>query len=177
MGLTLEPAGLEGAWLVVSDVREDERGSFARTFDAALFAEQGLEHEVRQANASFNAAAGTLRGMHFQAAPHSEAKLIRCVRGAVFDVLVDLRTGAWTGVELRAGDGRALYAPPPVAHGFQTLAPSSELHYLMFHAYVPAAARGVRWDDPAVGIDWPQAPPEGRVISERDRALPLLADA
>lgn len=177
MTLTFEPAGLEGAWIVVSEVREDVRGWFGRTFDASAFAERGLEHEVRQANASFNAAAGTLRGLHFQAAPHGEAKLIRCVSGAVFDVLVDVRPdvgAAWIGVELRAGDGRALYAPPWVAHGFQTLEPGSELHYLMFHEYVPDAPRGVRWDDPAIGIDWPEPPPGGRVISERDLALPLL---
>lgn len=115
MGLSLEPAGLDGAWIAVSEIREDGRGWFGRTFDVTTFADHGLEHQVRQANASFNAAPGTVRGMHFQSDPHGEAKLIRCVRGAVFDVLVDVRPGAgaaWVGVELRAGDGRALYAPP-----------------------------------------------------------------
>ena len=129
---------------------------------------------MAQANSSFNREPGTLRGLHFQASPHGEAKLIRCVRGAVFDVLVDVRDRRWIGWELREGDGRALYAPPWVAHGFQTLLPASELGYLMFHPFVPAAQRGLRWDDPAIGIEWPEPPPPGRVVSTRDARFPLL---
>jgi len=168
---------LPGAYVVELEPLADERGWLARTFDAAAFAELGLDARVSQCNASFNAKAGTLRGMHFQAEPHGEAKLVRCTRGAVYDVIVDLRPESptfreWFGLELREGAMASLFAPAGLAHGFQTLEDASEVHYQMGHHYVPAAASGVRWDDPAFGIEWPEPPPGGRVISERDAGYP-----
>jgi dTDP-4-dehydrorhamnose 3,5-epimerase len=168
---------LQGAYVVELEPLRDERGWFARTFDAETFAGLGLDPSVSQCNTSFNERAGTLRGMHFQAEPHGEAKLIRCTRGAVYDVIVDLRPGspsfrAWFGLELRADGTASLFAPAGLAHGFQTLEDASEVHYQMGHHYVPAAARGVRWDDPAFGIEWPEPPAAGRTISERDAAYP-----
>jgi dTDP-4-dehydrorhamnose 3,5-epimerase len=159
---------LDGAWVVEMERRGDERGWFARTFDRAE-----LGFEVVQANASFNTAVGTLRGMHFQRAPHGEPKLVRVTRGAVFDVAVDLATGAWHGVELSAENGLGFFIPAGMAHGFQTLAPDTEVLYLMGHHYVPEAADGVRWDDPAFGIAWPEPPRGGRIIAERDASWPL----
>lgn len=168
---------IPGAFVVEPDLLGDERGWFARTFDTALFAEHGIAFEVVQANASFNARRGTLRGLHLQADPHGEPKLVRCVRGAIWDVGVDLRAESparhrWHAVELTAENRRAYYLPPGVAHGFQTLSDDCEVHYLMGHRYAPEAATGVRWDDPAFGIDWPPAPPEGRTIAEKDLAYP-----
>jgi dTDP-4-dehydrorhamnose 3,5-epimerase len=164
---------LPGAYVVELEPLRDERGWFARTFDAAVFTEMGLNPAVVQCNTSFNELAGTLRGMHYQAEPHGEPKLVRCTRGAVFDVLVDLRPESpafrrWFGLELRAGGTASLFAPRGVAHGFQTLEDVSEVHYQMGAPYVPGAARGVRWDDPAFGIEWPEPPPAGRVMSNRD---------
>lgn len=169
------PTPLEGVWLVEPARHEDERGWFARTYDAAAFAERGLAGVGVQCNASSNARAGTLRGLHLQAAPHGEAKLVRCPRGAIFDVAVDLRPAspthrAWFGAELSAANGLALYVPEGLAHGFQTLEDDSEVLYMMGHEYVPDAATGVRWDDPAFAIDWPAA--TERIISARDRAYP-----
>jgi dTDP-4-dehydrorhamnose 3,5-epimerase len=152
----------------------DERGWFARTFDAQEFRAREMNPEVVQCNASFNARRDTLRGMHYQADPHGESKLVRCVRGAIYDVAVDLRPDsptylAWHGVELSAENGHAFYIPAGLAHGFQTLAEDSEVLYQMGHRYVPEAARGVRFDDPAFGIRWPE--PHGeRIVSERDLA-------
>jgi dTDP-4-dehydrorhamnose 3,5-epimerase len=168
---------LPGAFVIELDPIEDQRGWFARTFDRDEFAARGLNPEVVQCNASFNRRAGTLRGLHYQAEPHGESKLVRCVRGAIFDVAVDLRAGSptyrgWHGVELSAGNGRGFYIPAGLAHGFQTLTDESEVLYQMGHDYVPEAARGVRWDDPAFAIDWPPAPSGGRVISERDGGYP-----
>jgi dTDP-4-dehydrorhamnose 3,5-epimerase len=165
--------GLPGAWLVEPEPIADERGFFARTFDADAFAERGMRAAFPQCSVSYNARAGTLRGLHFQAAPHAEAKLVRCTAGAIFDVIVDLREGSptrgrWTGVELSAENRRALYVPEGFAHGFQTLADASEVLYQISAPYVPDAARGVRWDDTAFGITWP--PAGARVMSERDRA-------
>jgi dTDP-4-dehydrorhamnose 3,5-epimerase len=166
---------LNGAWVVDLDLLGDERGWFSRTFDAEEFAARGLNSAVVQCNASFNAHEGTLRGMHYQAEPHGESKLVRCVRGAIFDVAVDLRAGSptlrrWHGVQLSADNRLAFYIPPGLAHGFQTLTPDAEVLYQMGHSYVPEAACGVRWDDPAFAIDWPE--PQGeRTISERDGAF------
>ena len=167
---------LPGAWIVELDPIGDERGWFARTFDADEFTDRGLEPAVVQTNASFNARRDTLRGLHYQAAPHGESKLVRCVRGAIFDVAVDLRPDSptfchWHGVELSAGNDRQFYIPAGLAHGFQTLTDDAEVLYQMGYRYVPDAARGVRWDDPAFGIDWP-APDGARIISERDRTYP-----
>ena len=151
--------------MIELDLLGDERGWFARSFDAEEFAARGLNPTVVQCNASFNAAAGTLRGMHYQARPHAESKLVRCVRGAIFDVAVDLRPDSptfrsWYGLELSAENRLAFYLPEGLAHGYQ-----------MGHAYVPDAARGVRWDDPAFAIEWPQ-PSGQRVLSEKDRSYP-----
>ena len=166
---------LADAWIVDPERLEDERGFFARTFDAAEFARRGLAAAFPQCSVSFNARAGTLRGMHFQAEPHQEAKLVRCTAGAVYDVIVDLRPGSptrgrWTAVELSAANRRALYVPEGFAHGFQTLVDASEVFYQISASYEPSAARGVRWDDPAFAIAWPPAEP--RILSERDRAYP-----
>ena len=169
---------LAGAYLVELDLLGDERGWFARTYDEALFAEHGLAPVGVQCNSSFNAARDTLRGLHFQREPHGEAKLVRCVRGAIWDVGVDLRRDSpsylrWHAVELTAGNRRALYLPAGLAHGFQTLSDDCEVHYQMGHPYVPGAAAGVRWDDPAFGIEWP--PADRRTVSERDASWPDFA--
>jgi dTDP-4-dehydrorhamnose 3,5-epimerase len=166
---------LAGAWVIDVNRHEDERGFLARTFDRDEWLARGMDPAVVQCNTSYNARAGTLRGLHFQADPHGEAKLVRCTRGAVFDVLVDVRPDSpthrrWFGAELSAANGSALYVPVGLAHGFQVLQDASEVLYMMGHEYVPEAARGVRWDDPAFGIEWP--PAAQRIISERDRAHP-----
>jgi dTDP-4-dehydrorhamnose 3,5-epimerase len=168
---------LAGAWVVEPERREDERGFFARTYDREEFAARGMDPAVAQCNTSFNTRAGTLRGMHFQADPHGEPKLVRCTRGAIHDVIVDLRQDSsthmgWFGVDLTADNGRALYVPVGFAHGFQTLEDASEVLYMMGHEYVAESASGVRWDDPAFGVEWPPAPDGGRTISERDADYP-----
>ena len=165
---------LAGTWVVELELVSDERGSFARTFDAHEFRERGMDPAVLQCNTSFNTRAGTLRGMHFQAEPHAEPKLVRCVRGSIFDVALDLRPASptycrWHGVELSAANGRMLFIPRGFAHGYQTLLDDCEILYQMGERYVPDAARGIRWDDPAFGIEWPSAAHE-RVISDRDRS-------
>jgi dTDP-4-dehydrorhamnose 3,5-epimerase len=170
---------LTGVWVIELDLLGDERGWFARTFDAEEFAARGLNPTVAQCNASFNAQRDTLRGMHYQADPHGESKLVRCVRGAIFDVAVDLRADSstyrgWHGVELSAENRLAFYIPAGLAHGFQTLEEDCEVLYQMGSDYGPESARGVRWDDPAFAIDWPE--PRGeRVISERDTTYPDFA--
>jgi dTDP-4-dehydrorhamnose 3,5-epimerase len=169
------PTPLPGAWVIELEQIDDERGSFARSFDAEEFAARGLNPAVAQCNVSLNTRRDTLRGMHYQAEPHGESKLVRCVRGAIFDVAVDLRPDSptrcrWHGVELNAEDRLAFYIPAGLAHGFQTLTDDTEVLYQMGHAYVPDAARGVRFDDPAFAIEWPAA--EKLVVSERDRTYP-----
>jgi dTDP-4-dehydrorhamnose 3,5-epimerase len=173
------PTPIEGAFLIETEPVVDERGFFARTFCRDEFARNGLDPCVAQCAVSFNARSGTLRGMHLQTPPHEEAKLVRCTRGAIHDVLLDLRRdsaafGRWWAVELNAEQGRLVYVPEGVAHGFQTLEPDTEVSYQMSRAYAPEAATGVRWDDPAVGIEWPL---EVTSISTRDRELPYLAPA
>jgi dTDP-4-dehydrorhamnose 3,5-epimerase len=173
--LKLRGTPLPGAFVVEVEPREDARGLFARTFDGEAFAEAGIPFEPVQASTSYNPRRGTLRGLHFQAAPHEEAKLVRCTRGAVFDAIVDLRAGSeaccsWFGLELSADNRLALYVPKGFAHGFQSLEDDSEVLYMMDAPYAPDAARGVRWDDPAFGIEWPAA--EELLISERDAAYP-----
>ena len=163
---------LPGAWVVDPEPISDARGFFARTFDAAAFARHGLRTAFPECSVSFNARAGTLRGLHYQMAPHAEAKLVRCTAGAIYDVIVDLRPGSptrgrWTAVDLTAENRRALYVPEGCAHGFQTLADASEVFYQISAPHVPGAARGVRWNDAAFGIAWPSA--VDRVLSERDR--------
>jgi dTDP-4-dehydrorhamnose 3,5-epimerase len=169
---------IPGAWLLEPERLEDERGFFARVFDAAEFAKRGMRTHFPQCSVSFNARAGTLRGMHFQAAPDEEAKVVRCTGGAIYDVLLDLRAESptylqWFAAELSAANHCMLYIPEGVAHGFQTLTDGAEVFYQISVEYRAAAARGARWDDPAFGIDWPHA--ERRIISERDRAHSLLS--
>lgn len=169
------PTELPDAYIVELEPRDDERGFFARTWCRDELADQGLVAEVAQCSISRNALAGTLRGMHFQNAPHEEAKLVRCTRGAIYDVIIDLRPGSaahgrWIGVELDAERGTALYVPKGFAHGFQTLVDGAEVFYMISTPYAPDAASGVRWDDPAFGIEWPKA--DTRTISERDRSWP-----
>jgi dTDP-4-dehydrorhamnose 3,5-epimerase len=172
-----EETALAGAWLVDLELHEDERGFFARTWCPDELAAHGLEATIAQWSISFNALRGTLRGMHWQEAPHAETKLVRCVRGAIYDVAVDLRPESrtyrrWLGVELDEANRRSLYVPEGFAHGFQTLSDGAEVLYGISERHVPESARGFRWDDPAVGIDWPRA--EERVISERDLSWPDL---
>jgi len=168
---------LAGAFLVDLEPTADDRGDFARSCCAREFQAAGLNTHWPQHNLSRNHAKGTLRGLHYQSAPHEEIKLVRCTRGAIFDVIVDLRPGSptycrWAGFELTAENGRALYIPEGFAHGFQTLANDSEVFYLMSEFYHPECARGVRWDDPAFGIGWP-LPMDS--ISGRDSDWPILA--
>jgi dTDP-4-dehydrorhamnose 3,5-epimerase len=167
---------IPGVFAITPEPFRDERGEFSRTFCASEFAEHGLEPRVVQCSTSDNEMRGTLRGLHYQRAPHAETKLVRCTRGSVFDVVVDLRPdsvafGRWTGIELRHGGGPSVYIPRGVAHGFVTMEDHSRIEYLMSAAYAPDAAAGVRWDDPTVGVEWPFHP---TVMSERDRSLPDL---
>ena len=166
---------LPGAYLIDLERREDERGFFARAWCADEFAEHGLSTKLVQANLSFNVRQGTVRGMHLQVEPHAEDKLVRCTRGAIYDVIIDLRPESktytrWLGVELDADSGRALYVPKGFAHGYQTLVPESETFYLVSEYYTPEAEDGVRWDDPAFGIEWPDR--ANAFLSEKDRNWP-----
>jgi len=166
---------LRDAFVLELERHEDERGFFARAWCRDEFADHGLVPELAQCSISRNSRAGTLRGLHFQTAPHEEAKLVRCTTGTIFDVIVDLRPDSpgyteWLGVELDAERGNALNVPKGFAHGFQTLVDETDVLYMISNPYVPEAAAGVRWDDPAFGIEWPHA--EVRTISERDLAWP-----
>jgi dTDP-4-dehydrorhamnose 3,5-epimerase len=157
----------------------DTRGRFMRAWCAKEFAEHGIEFEPVQANLGFSVTRGTVRGMHFQKAPASEAKLVRCTRGAIFDVVLDLRPGStsfgkWHGVELSSENGRMLYLPPGCAHGYQTLEAATEMHYMTSAFYTPSAVRGIRFDDPAFGIEWPLPVTE---MSEQDRNWQLSEEA
>ena len=168
---------LEGAFLIELESREDDRGFFARTFCRHEFAQHGIAFDVAQCNLSSNLRRGTLRGMHYQAPPHEEVKVIWCVRGAIYDVLIDLRPGSPTFrqhvAELLSGENhRMLYAPKGLAHGFLTLADDTDVFYWMSEFHDPACARGVRWNDPAFAIPWPEPV---RVISDKDRSLPAFA--
>lgn len=176
--MIVRPAAVLGAYVIDPEPAHDERGLFARLFCAEEFAAYGLDPCVAQASVSVNNRRGTLRGLHWQAGPPDEVKVVRCVRGAAWDVVADVRPGSatfgrWSAVELREGSHRAVYIPGGVAHGFLTLSDTTELSYQMSAPYVAGAARGVRWDDPRLAIDWPFPPV---IISERDRALPGLAD-
>lgn len=172
------PAPLQGAWVIDLEPVADERGSFARTWCAREMETHGLVTKVAQCSVSRNTRKATLRGMHYQAAPHEETKVVRCTRGAIFDVILDLRAGSatfkrWFGVELSAANGCALYVPAGFAHGFQTLTDDSEVAYQISEFHQPQSARGVRWDDPAFAIEWPEA--ASRVISPKDLAYPDFA--
>jgi dTDP-4-dehydrorhamnose 3,5-epimerase len=173
------PTTLKGAWLIEPERRADERGFFARTWCEAEFAAHGLEGHWVQSSVSFNPIRGTLRGLHYQRAPYEEVKLVRCTRGSIYDVAVDLRPESpdfkrHLAVVLTAAEGRALYIPKGFAHGFQTLEDETEVLYCMSQIYVPAAAAGVRWDDRAFGIVWPDGT---RTMSERDGSYPDFREA
>ena len=166
---------LPEAFIIEVQRLEDERGFFGRSFCRNEFAGRGLNPEVAQCNISFNRNAGTLRGMHYQSAPHAEDKLIRCTRGKLYDVIVDLRPESptfkqWIAVELTGDSLRMLYVPKGCAHGFQTLEDNTEIFYQMSEFYHPESACGVRWNDPAFGIQWPAGVPV--ILSERDRHWP-----
>jgi len=175
--MLIREANIEGAFIIEPERRVDERGYFARMICDRELAERGLVGSIRQVNTGFSPRAGTLRGLHFQLPPHAEVKIARCLRGAVFDVAVDLRPDSptykrWTGVTLTEENGTMLYVPAGCAHGYLTLAASTELMYFTSMAYAPAAARGVRYNDPAFAIAWPA---KVEVVSEADLSWPDLA--
>jgi len=163
---------LPGAYLIEAELLEDERGFFARSFCVNEFKSQGLNPQLEQCNISYNKAKGTLRGMHYQIEEKSEAKLVRCTMGAIYDVLIDLRPKSptfkqWIALELSAINRHMLYIPEGFAHGFQTLADSTEVFYQMSNSFSPSHARGIRWNDPVFEIIWPQ--PQPQVISLKDQ--------
>jgi dTDP-4-dehydrorhamnose 3,5-epimerase len=167
---------LPGAYMVDMQRFPDERGFFARSYCADEFAARGLGPELRQCSVSYNPRKGTLRGMHYQSAPHEEHKLVRCTAGAIFDVIVDIRPASptyrrWFGAELTVDNHRSLFIPPGFAHGFVSLTDATEVYYMISVAHAPDFSRGLRWNDPAFAIEWPLSP---AVISERDAAYPLL---
>jgi dTDP-4-dehydrorhamnose 3,5-epimerase len=172
-------SALAGAYIVEMERMEDDRGFFARSFCAEEFAAHGLAADMRQCSVSFNSSRATLRGLHFQADAHAEDKLVRCTAGAIFDVIVDLRPHSptcrrWAGLELTAENRRALFVPKGFAHGFITLTDGAEVLYMMSVPYAAGFGRGVRWNDPALAIDWPLEP---KYMTDRDAAYPLLDPA
>ncbi len=169
---------LKGAYIIEIKKIEDERGFFGRSFCRKELTEHGLKGDIVQANTSFSNTKGTLRGMHYQVAPYEEAKIIRCVRGAMYDVIIDLRPGSssfrqWTGTELTSDNYRMLYVPEGFAHGFLTLTDNVEVYYNVTAFYTPGTERGIRWNDPAFNIEWPFDPV---VISEKDLNHPVFSD-
>jgi dTDP-4-dehydrorhamnose 3,5-epimerase len=177
--MIFEQAPLAGAFIVTPEPARDDRGEFARLFCAETFAARGLDLHLDQISYSFNRRKGTLRGLHLQRPPKAEAKLVRVTAGAIFDVIVDVRAGSatfgrWFGLELNAVDRRQLYIPIGFAHGFQTLTDAAEIAYAISTPYAPEVMDGLRWNDPALAVDWPD--PNGAILSERDRSLGLLKD-
>jgi dTDP-4-dehydrorhamnose 3,5-epimerase len=167
---------IPGAFLIEPAIRGDERGRFFRAWCSKEFIERGIDFNPVQANMGFSMKRGTTRGVHFQVAPDIEAKLVRCTRGAMFDVVLDLRSDSstylkWYGVELTAENGRMLFVPERCGHGYQTLQDETEMHYMASAFYAPGSAKGVRFDDPLFGIQWPL---DATVVSEQDRNWPLL---
>ena len=168
---------LKGAYIIDIEIKKDERGFFGRSFCMKEFEKYGLNPRVSQCNISFNKKKGTLRGMHYQIAPHEEGKLVRCTRGSIYDVIIDLRYQSptfkqWLAVELTSiVNYRMLYIPTSFAHGFQTLEDNTEVFYQMSEFYYPESARGIRWDDPTFDIKWPLPKP---LISEKDKSYPLF---
>lgn len=176
--MTFEPLTLSGAWVIKPDRIEDHRGFFARTWCEREFAERGMSTDLAQCNVSFNKAVGTLRGLHWQAEPHGETKMVRCTSGAIFDVVVDIRPesstfGSWLGLTLTAENHWALYIPTGFAHGFVTLTRDAEVFYQMSDFFYPNLARGIRWSDETLNIKWPI---QIDVVSERDDSLPSFVD-
>ena len=168
---------VSGVYLVTPTPLVDVRGHFARQWDEATFRAHGLATHFPQCNSSYSGTSGTLRGLHYQARPHGEAKYVRCIRGRIFDVVVDVRPdsptfGRWLGIELSAADRRWIYVPEGVAHGFLTLEHDTEVLYPVSAVYEPSAERGIRWNDPAFGVDWPMTP---TVVSDKDRSWPDYA--
>lgn len=175
--MKLSPTALAGACMIDIEPVPDERGFFARSWCREEFVRHGLNPDLAQCSISFNKKRGTLRGMHYQAKPHEETKVVRCTRGAIYDVIVDLRPESptfrkWIAVELSADNRRMLYVPPGFAHGFQSLVDGTEVFYQISTFYRPESARGVRWNDPAFGIEWPVTE---RIISDKDRQYPDFA--
>jgi dTDP-4-dehydrorhamnose 3,5-epimerase len=171
--------GIAGAKVIDPSPHEDGRGRFMRAWCIREFTENGLDFLPVQANMGFSVRKGTVRGMHFQVLPALEAKLVRCTKGTIFDVVLDLRPessthGKWYGAELSAANGRMLYVPEHCAHGYQTLEENTEMYYMTSAFYTPSAVRGVRFDDPAFNIQWPLA---ATVVSEQDRNWPLTQSA
>ena len=171
------PTRLAGAFIIEPEIFEDERGFFARLWSEKELTTLGVTGRFTEGNLSFNKHAGTLRGLHYQAAPHGQAKLVRCTRGAIFDVGVDLREDSptfrqWVGVELSAENRLMLYLPGDFAHGYMSLTDKAEIYYQVTGEYAPDSARGFRWDDPAFGIEWPPLAPLN--INKRDREYPLF---
>jgi len=165
---------LKGAYIITLEKIEDERGFFARSWCQGEFAERGLNSNLSQCNISYNRHKGIIRGMHYQAAPHEEAKLVRCTMGTIYDVIIDLRPNSkthkeWFSLELSAENRQLLYVPEGFAHGFQTLSDNAEVFYQMSTSYAPESAKGVRWNDAAFGIQWPE---DVQLISERDQSYP-----
>lgn len=171
------PTEIPGVMLVDAVVHSDERGGFGRTYDEAAFAAAGLPTHWPQCNTSWNGRRGTLRGLHYQAPPRPDPKLVRCTAGRVFDIAVDLRRESptfrrWTGIELSAKRRAGIFIPAGCAHGFLTLEDDTEVFYMMGESYAPDLARGVRWNDPAISVNWPFAP---TVINPRDASWPDFA--
>ncbi|MDE1725715.1 MAG: dTDP-4-dehydrorhamnose 3,5-epimerase [Thaumarchaeota archaeon] len=169
---------LKGAYIIEPEKKQDERGFFARSFDSEVFRKHGLNPNVLQCNISCSKNKGTIRGMHFQLPPYQEAKFLRCVRGRIYDVIIDLRSKSetykqWIGVELSADNYKMLYAPEGFAAGFQTLVDDVELTYQVSQVYNLQYEQGIRWNDPAFKIDWPLEP---TVISEKDKSHPLFKE-
>ena len=169
---------LDGAYIIESEKFIDERGFFARTWDIHEFIKNGINSTFVQCSVSFNNKKGTLRGMHYQIYPYEESKLIRCTKGKIFDVIVDLRKNSktfkkWIGIELSQDNHKMIYVPEGFAHGFQTLEDNSEVFYQISKEYNSKSARGIRWDSPKISISWPL---KVSVISQKDKNLPLFID-
>ena len=165
---------LKGAYVIELEKEKDERGFFARSFCRKEFKKRGIDFNIVQSDLSYNKRKGILRGMHYQAAPHEEAKIVTCAKGAIYDVMIDLRAGSstyckWFSFELNARDYTSLYIPKGFAHGFQTLEDDTVVFYQMSEIYYPESARGARWDDPAFKIKWPLKNP---IISAKDNSYP-----
>jgi len=168
---------LKGAYVIEVEPLADERGFFARSWCQKEFAQRGLTPNLVQCNISFNHKKGTLRGMHYQAKPYEEAKLVRCTMGTIYDVIIDLRPDSptfkqWVAVELTAENRKMLYIPEGMAHGFQTLVDNTEVFYQMSEFYYPDSARGIRWNDPVFGIEWKKQ--QNSIISDKDLSYPLF---